>query len=77
MKEVPLYVPAASAVPLGAGGGPERDVGICALQRYLAHKKTHPPRTLPQPMIRFLGGGAFSLERGTPVRAPKGAREGT
>ena len=41
------------------------------VQEYLAHKKTHSPRTLPQayaegPMV-FLGGWAFSYGHSTPV----------
>jgi len=43
-----------------------------ALQGYLAHKKTPPPRTLQEPYawgpMVVLGGGAVSYERGTPVR---------
>jgi len=49
-------------------------LGGCAslcIQGYLTHKKTHPPRTLPQAYAQgprgFLGGWAFSYERGTLV----------
>ena len=41
------------------------------LHGYLAHKKTNPPRTLPQAYAYgpsgVLGGWAVSYERGTPV----------
>ena len=41
------------------------------LQGYLAHKKPHPPRTLPKAHAQgprgVLGGWAGSYERGTPV----------
>ena len=44
------------------------------VEGYLACKKMHPPRTLPQAYGQgprgFLGGWAFSYGRGTPVSSP-------
>jgi len=65
MGEVPLYRNgrcAALDVVRTTHQNAVRVLRLCVLSRvihvqgYLAHKKTHPPRTLPKPMPSVLGG---------------------
>ena len=75
MSEVPLYT-----LKRGDRRAACRRAAIQSprLQGQLAHKKTHPPRTLPKAYAQgprvVLGGWAFSYVRGTPVegRIPAG-----
>ena len=57
-----------------------RSPGVCpealgpeALQGYLAHKKCFPLGPYSRNMPGFLGGWAFSYERGAPVGCPRWA----
>ena len=66
----PLPPPLRQAVEEVAAG---EIVFAILVQGFLAHKKTHPPRTLPQAYAHghrgVLGVWAFFKERGTPVPA--------